>query len=119
MILETEWVLRYAYDFSAEDICGAFINLSGLKNIHLSNPKFISQAIEWHWQGMDFSDALHIIQGQQYEKLYTFDKSLTMLFRHFFNSDIKQLLLIKLPSQTPRLQYLNQTKAFRCHLNAP
>jgi len=74
VILETERVLRYAYDFSPEDICNAFINLFGLKNIHLSNPTFISQAIEWHKQGMDFSDALHLTQCQQYEKLYTFDK---------------------------------------------
>ena len=75
VILETEWVLRYAYNFSPEDICGAFINLFGLKNIHLSNATFIAQAIEWHKQGMDFSDALHLTQCQQYEKLYTFDKA--------------------------------------------
>lgn len=74
VILETEWVLRYAYDFSPEDICNAFINLFGLKNIHLSNPTFIAQAIEWHKHGLDFSDALHLTQCQQYEKLYTFDK---------------------------------------------
>lgn len=74
VILETEWVLRYAYDFLPEDICSAFINLFGLKNIHLSNPTFIAQAIEWHQQGVDFSDALHLTQCQQYEKLYTFDK---------------------------------------------
>jgi len=74
VILETEWVLRYAYKFSPEDICNAFVNLFGLKNIHLSNPIFISQAIEWHLKGLDFSDALHLTQCQQYEKLYTFDK---------------------------------------------
>ena len=75
VILETEWVLRYAYNFSPEDICRAFVSLFGLKNIHLSNPTFIAQAIEWHRQGIDFSDALHLTQCQQYEKLYTFDKS--------------------------------------------
>ncbi len=74
VILETEWVLRYAYDFSPEEICNAFINLFGLRNIHLSNPTFIAQAIEWHQQGLDFSDALHLTQSQQFEKLYTFDK---------------------------------------------
>lgn len=74
VILETEWVLRYAYNFLPEDICGAFKSLFGLKNIHLSNPGFIAQAIEWHEQGMDFSDALHLTHCQQYEKLYTFDK---------------------------------------------
>lgn len=74
VILETEWVLRYAYNFSPEEICGALTKLFGLKNIHLSNPAFIAQAIEWHKQGMDFSDALHLAHCQQYEKLYTFDK---------------------------------------------
>ncbi|VAW48631.1 hypothetical protein MNBD_GAMMA03-2057, partial [hydrothermal vent metagenome] len=58
----------------SKDICIAFINLFGLKNIHLSNPTFIAQAIEWHKQGVGFSDALHLAQCQQYKKLYTFDK---------------------------------------------
>ncbi|MFK5986347.1 MAG: PIN domain-containing protein [Pseudomonadota bacterium] len=44
VILETERVLRYAYDFSPEDIYNAFISLFGLKNIHLSNPGFIALA---------------------------------------------------------------------------
>ena len=74
VILETEWVLRYAYNFEPEDICNAFVNLFGLKNIHLSNPSFIAQAIEWHKRGMDFSDAMHLTHCQQHEKLYTFDK---------------------------------------------
>ncbi len=74
VILETEWVLRYAYEFSSKDICNALVQLFGLANIHLSNPTFMSQAINWHRQGMDFSDALHLTQCQQLDKLYTFDK---------------------------------------------
>lgn len=74
VILETEWVLRFAYEFNSEDICNAFLRLFGLKNIHLSNPSLIFQAIEWHKLGLDFSDAMHLTQCQQYEKLYTFDK---------------------------------------------
>ncbi|MBL7003393.1 MAG: type II toxin-antitoxin system VapC family toxin [Gammaproteobacteria bacterium] len=74
VILETEWVLRYAYNFSPNDICSAFVNLFGLKNIHLSNPSLIAKAIEWYKHGVDFSNALHLTQCQQYEKLYTFDK---------------------------------------------
>ena len=74
VILETEWVLRYAYEFSTEDICNALVKLFGLSNVHLSNPTFIAQAIEWHRQGLDFSDALHLTQCQQYDRLYTFDK---------------------------------------------
>ena len=74
VILETEWVLRYAYKFLPEAICNAFVRLFGLKNIHLSNPTFIAQAIEQHELGLDFSDAMHLTQYQQHEKLYTFDK---------------------------------------------
>jgi len=74
VILETEWVLRYAYEFSVKSICNAFISLFGLKNIHLSNPVLISEAIKWHMDGVDFSDAMHLAQCQQFEKLYTFDK---------------------------------------------
>ncbi len=74
VILETEWILRYAYKFLPKDISNAFINLFGLRNVHLSNPTFIAQAIEWHKLGMDFSDAMHLTQCQQFEKLYTFDK---------------------------------------------
>lgn len=74
VILETEWVLRYAYQFQPEDICNAFIKLFGLKNIHVSNPIFIYQAIQWHREGLDFSDALHLSNYQKYQKLYTFDK---------------------------------------------
>ncbi len=77
VILETEWVLRYAYEFSPEKICNALTNLFGLKNIHLSNPTFIFQTINWHLGGLDFSDALHLAQCQQYEKFYTFDKKFT------------------------------------------
>ena len=38
VILETEWVLRYSYNFSIEDICQALKNTFGLPNVHLSNP---------------------------------------------------------------------------------
>ena len=74
VILETEWVLRYAYEFSVKSIGNAFIGLFGLKNIHLSNPVLISEAIKWHMEGIDFSDAIHLAHCQHCEKLYTFDK---------------------------------------------
>jgi len=82
VVLETEWVLRYAYDFSSKEICNAFIILFGLRNVHLSNPTFISQAIEWHKQGLDFSDAMHLAQCQHYEKLYTFDKKFSHIAKN-------------------------------------
>jgi predicted nucleic-acid-binding protein len=73
VILETEWVLRYAYHFTAEEICTTFLKLFGLKNVHLSNPAWVAQAIQWHQQGLDFADALHLVQTQSCTKLLSFD----------------------------------------------
>ena len=75
VILETEWVLRFVYEFSPANICSAFIGLFGLKNVHLANPTQTAQTIEWHKSGLDFSDALHLSHCQNYEKLFTFDKN--------------------------------------------
>lgn len=73
VILESEWVLRYAYDFKPVSISEAFTKLFGLPNIYLSNPILVAQAIQWHIQGLDFADALHLSQSQQYNQFFTFD----------------------------------------------
>lgn len=74
VILESEWVLRYAYDYSPKDIANALRKLFGLKNVHLSNPQLIVQAIDWHEQGLDFADAFHLATSKQHSKLKTFDE---------------------------------------------
>jgi len=73
VILESEWVLRYAYKFEASSISEALTKLFGLPNVYLSNTTLISQALQWHKQGLDFADALHLSQSQQYNQLFTFD----------------------------------------------
>ena len=73
VILECEWVLRCAYGFAPDAICGAFTKLFGLPNIGVANPTFVAQAVRWHEQGLHFADALHLAQSQQYERFYTFD----------------------------------------------
>ena len=75
VILETEWVLRYAYEFSASAIRKALYGLFGLNNVHLFNPTLISQALGWNAEGLDFSDAMHLAQSHKCEQLHTFDKS--------------------------------------------
>ena len=74
VIQETEWVLRYAYGFPMEEIGRALSGLFGLKNVRISHPARMSQAIDWHRQGLDFSDALHLALSQECEKFFTFDK---------------------------------------------
>jgi len=55
VILETEWVLRYAYHFK---------------------PLIIADAIEWHKKDLDFADALHLAKSQASRSFATFDKKL-------------------------------------------
>lgn len=73
VILEAEWVLRYAYEFEPEQICAAFRKLFGLKNVRLTNAQVIAQAIEWHEFGLDFADAHHLAVCQQNTTFKTFD----------------------------------------------
>lgn len=73
VILETEWVLRFAYEFKPTEICNAFRKLFGLHNVKLSNEFTIAQAINWHEQGLDFADAIHLALSQNTPTLKTFD----------------------------------------------
>jgi predicted nucleic-acid-binding protein len=76
VVLETEWVLRYAYDFTSSNIISAFRSLFGLPNVELENPIEIAQALEWNEQGMDFADAPHLTKSKGTDKFITFDKKL-------------------------------------------
>jgi len=73
VILETEWVLRYLYDFAPESILAAFSRLFGQPNVKIQNPYTIAQAIELAGQGLDFADALHLAQSRECATFATFD----------------------------------------------
>jgi predicted nucleic acid-binding protein len=74
VILETEWVLRYAYDLTPAEVCDALRKVFGLGNIHLTNGQRVAQAIAWHEAGLDFGDAFHLALCHGIEVLKTFDK---------------------------------------------
>ncbi len=74
VILECEWVLRYAYRFKPTEIMNAFESLFGLSNVQLQDPIGVADAIEWHRNGVDFADAIHLAQSKDAEALVTFDK---------------------------------------------
>lgn len=73
VILETEWVLRFAYNFKPDEICKAFRNLFGLPNVQLTNGSLMGQVLQWHEHGLDFADVLHLAQCQECSAIYTFD----------------------------------------------
>ncbi len=45
VLLETEWVLRHAYEIEPGKINEAFINLLGLPNVSIEDSAAVSQAI--------------------------------------------------------------------------
>lgn len=76
VILETEWVLSYAYRFKPEQIINAFRALFGLSNVDLEHPLLVAEALDWRAQGMDFVDSLHVAASKQADRFVTFDKKL-------------------------------------------
>jgi len=76
VILETEWVLRYAYDFSRSDIHRALLHLCGLPQVNLAHPQHIAKALTWYQEGLDFADALHLAGSSAQDSFATFDQAL-------------------------------------------
>jgi predicted nucleic-acid-binding protein len=76
VILETEWVLRFAYNFDTKLIADALTRLFGLPNVQINHPSLLAQAIAWHLQGLDFADAFHLANSQQCKTFFTFDKKM-------------------------------------------
>lgn len=73
VIIETLWVLGYAYYFTPKDINSALRKLFGLSNVHLSNAQLIATVLDWHEKGLDFADAFHLVLSQDLLKFKTFD----------------------------------------------
>ncbi len=74
VLLETEWVLRYAYAYEAEQIITALRKLCGLPNVHLRDTDVIVLALAGQEAGLDFADALHLAQAHQCAQMLTFDQ---------------------------------------------
>lgn len=90
VILETEWVLRYAYNFEPTAISKALSKLFGLPNVHLSNPVLIAQALDWYLNGLDFADALHLTQSQNFSHFYTFDNKFIKRSKGLSNCTVRK-----------------------------
>jgi predicted nucleic-acid-binding protein len=76
VILECEWVLRFAYHFDSMQIKTAMTKLFGLPNVHITHPALLSQTLVWYSQGLDFADAFHLAFSQHCKAFYSFDKKM-------------------------------------------
>lgn len=83
VILEAEWVLRFAYKFKPAAINTAFTKLLGLANVRVAQPETIALAMDWHRQGLDFADALHLAACHEQSKFLTFDTRLVLKAKGF------------------------------------
>lgn len=90
VILECEWVLRYAYHFNPLKIAGAFQSLFGISTVKLQDQLVIYNAIKWYKQGLDFADAVHLAKSQDAESLVTFDKKLRKTASKIINFPVSE-----------------------------
>src|SRR5690606_29522519 len=75
VLLETEWVLRSAYQIPSEKISQAFRKLSETAGVRLDDPSGIERALELYEAGFDFADALHLSTCvEKAGRFATFDK---------------------------------------------
>jgi predicted nucleic-acid-binding protein len=76
VVLELEWVLRGAYKLPREAVIRAFEGLMAIRQVHLEQEELVRRVLEWHRQGVDFADALHLARSEGCEALLSFDRSL-------------------------------------------
>ena len=76
VVLETESVLRSSRGFTRAQFVDALGLLAGLPNLRLEHPARIAQALDWHGQGMDFADAIHLAASDECKTFATFDRRL-------------------------------------------
>ena len=74
VLLESEWVLRSVYGFSAGEVAAALRAFAGLPGVSVENPTRLADALDRVEQGMDFADALHLGAAARCEALLTFDR---------------------------------------------
>lgn len=73
VLLETEWVLRYAYGLDRFAILRGLRGVLGLPQVRPQDPVRIAIALDWYEHGLDFGDALHLAASRHAERFVTFD----------------------------------------------
>lgn len=62
------------YKLSKDDIARALNLLCHLSNITIEKQPLLEQALSHYLKGMDFADALHLVQSSHCQTFYTFDQ---------------------------------------------
>jgi predicted nucleic-acid-binding protein len=81
VMLELEGVLRSAYRIEPSAVVSAFREIMNVSNVEIEDEAAVTQAIDWHERGMDFTDALHVASAGSARKFATFDSRLRRRLR--------------------------------------
>ena len=76
VLVEVEWVLRKAYEFSADRIHDALAGFVALEGLTVEDRPAVLRALGWHGVGLDFADALHVASSPPSATFATFDATL-------------------------------------------
>lgn len=76
VLLESEWVLRSGYGFTAGKIVDALRSFAGLPGVTVEDAPLLSRALDWAEQGLDFADALHLSRAEGCSAFMSFDRKL-------------------------------------------
>jgi predicted nucleic-acid-binding protein len=82
IVLELEWVLRAVYGLNTAAIQRSLLHILGLPMVIAEAPGQIVTALDYHAQGFDFADALHLAASEAAQTFYTFDKSFVFKGKH-------------------------------------
>ena len=76
VVLETEWVLRDAYEYGRDDVLAALQKVLGLPTVTIREERVAKDAMAFAASGLDFADSLHLAQSGECAAFVTFDKRL-------------------------------------------
>jgi predicted nucleic-acid-binding protein len=77
VLLEAEWVLRGAYDYTRAALVEALTGFCGLPQVTLEDAPAVEKALSWMRKGIDFADALHLAACAQCDAFISFDLGFT------------------------------------------
>ncbi len=72
--LELAWVLIGPYGCSPQQVRRVFNHLAALPNVTLEQADDLIRAADWHVEGLDFADALHLARSARCPDLLTLDR---------------------------------------------
>jgi predicted nucleic-acid-binding protein len=81
VLLETEWVLRAAYQRPRAPVLAMLRAFLGLPSVIAQDLRVAITALEWAERGMDFADALHLAGCPSCDAFATFDRALSKMAR--------------------------------------